>query len=115
MLDSRRTLLFVAALSALGWAGASAAQAADAAGAELFAKNCAMCHGKDGKGATKMGESMKLKDLTAVTLDKAKVVQVVKDGAKNEAVPGKDMKGFAGKLDDAQIEAVSAYVAGGLK
>ena len=115
MFDSKRTLLFVGMLTVLGWAGASMAQAADATGAEIFAKNCAMCHGKDGKGTTKMGESMKLKDLTAEKLDKAKVAGIVKDGIKNEAVPGKDMKGFAGKLDDAQIAAVADYVAGGLK
>ena len=33
-------------------------------GAELYGKNCATCHGADGKGQTAMGKKFKLKDYT---------------------------------------------------
>ena len=32
--------------------------------AELYAKNCASCHGADGKGQTTMGKKQKAKDYT---------------------------------------------------
>ncbi|WAC06464.1 MAG: cytochrome c [Thermodesulfobacteriota bacterium] len=35
-----------------------------AAGAEIWAKKCALCHGKDGKGTTPMCQKLKCRDLT---------------------------------------------------
>jgi len=114
MLDSKRTLFVVAALTVASWAGASAARAEEAKGAELFAKNCAMCHGKQGKGDSKMGESLKIKNLTdpavKAKLDKAAVTKAIKEGVKNEAAPGKDMKPLGSKFDDAQIAALAEFV-----
>ena len=79
----------------------------------LWTKNCASCHGEDGKGKTKMGEMLKVRDLTDpavhATLTREGVVKAMKEGVKNEA--GKlVMKGYAGKLTDAEIEALADYV-----
>ena len=43
-------------------AGTVSLRAADAK--EVFEKNCAKCHGEDGKGKTKMGEKLGVKDYT---------------------------------------------------
>lgn len=76
--------------------------------AAIFEKKCATCHGKDGKGQTKMGEKMGIKDLTATTATAADVEKVVADGR------GK-MPAFKGKLSDAEIKDVAAYIKAGLK
>src|SRR5712691_4869820 len=47
---------------ALLLAGAVSVRAADAK--ENYDKNCAKCHGEDGKGKTKMGEKLGVKDYT---------------------------------------------------
>jgi cytochrome c6 len=87
---------------------ASAAIArADGKGAEIYAKKCAMCHGKDGKG-TPVGLKMGAKDLTTLKLDDDAVEKVVTDGK------GK-MTAFKGKITPEEIEEVSEYVAKGLK
>ncbi len=80
---------------------------ADSAAA-IFEKKCATCHGKDGKGQTKMGEKMGIKDLTATTASAAEVEKVVADGRNK-------MPAFKGKLSDAEIKDVAAYIKGGLK
>ncbi len=112
MLDSKRTLFIVALLTVVGWAGASVSRAED--GAELWAKNCASCHGKDAKGATKVGEMMKIANLTDpavhAKLDKAKVIKAIKEGFKNETAGGKDMKPLGAKIDDAQAALLADYV-----
>lgn len=72
-------------------------------GAEVFKSKCASCHGEDGKGKTKMGEKLGVKDLAGT---KADVVKVVTEGK-----PPK-MQAYGGKLSDAQIKAVADHVKG---
>ena len=79
---------------------------------ELWEKNCASCHGKDGKGETKMGKKAGVKDYTdpkvleAIKDDKA--FKSVKEGMKEG---GKElMKPFAEKLTDAEIKSLVAYM-----
>ncbi len=76
--------------------------------AAIFEKKCATCHGKDGKGQTKMAEKMGIKDLTAVSGTAADVEKVVADGR------GK-MPAFKGKLSDADIKDLAAFIKAGLK
>jgi cytochrome c oxidase cbb3-type subunit 3 len=75
-------------------------------GKALFASKCAACHGPDGKGQTKMGEKLGVKDLTKTTLGEADIEKAVETGK-----PPK-MTAYKGKLSDAEIKAVAEYVKG---
>ena len=91
-------------------AGAVTVRAADAK--ENWEKNCTKCHGPDGKGKTKMGEKLAMKDYTD-----AKVQDSLKDEAMTKAIKDgvKDgektkMKGFGDVLSDDEIKALVKYV-----
>ena len=79
---------------------------------ETYDKNCSSCHGKDGKGETKMGKKEGVKDYTDAKswegLDDAKAFKSVKEGM-TEGDKTK-MKPFAEKLSDDDIKAVIAYM-----
>lgn len=79
---------------------------------ELWDKNCASCHGKDGKGDTKMGKKAGVKDYTDAAFqsgyNEEKGAKAIKEGVKAD---GKEvMKPYAEKLSDADIKALAAYV-----
>ncbi len=83
---------------------------AAADGAAAFKKNCATCHGADGKGETAMGKKMKIAPLAGLAEDKIKAaidggVKREKDGVKQEMKPMKDKLG-------ADYDAVVAFVKG---
>ena len=97
-------------LLALCVAGAVTASAADAK--ENWEKHCAKCHGADGTGKTKMGEKLKVKDLTD-----AKVQGDLKDDAATKAIKEgvKDgdstkMKSFGDVLSDDEVKALVTFV-----
>jgi len=103
----KKILVLVVALSGLVVTSATAADAK-----ELWDKNCASCHGKDGKGQTKMGQKAGVKDYTD-----AKVQEGFKDDAAFKAVKeglkDKDkelMKPFSEKLSDDEIKSLIAYM-----
>lgn len=73
----------------------------------LYAKRCAVCHGKDGKG-TPAGKKMGTQDLGATRLSEAEIVKVIAEGR------GK-MTAFGGKLSDAEIRSLAKFVKAGLK
>src|SRR5438874_13179131 len=78
--------------------------AAFADGAELWAQNCASCHGKDGSGNTTMGKKLGVKDYTkSQSFSDAEAANVIKNGK------GK-MKAYKDKLSDADVKALVAYV-----
>lgn len=65
-----------------------------------------MCHGADGAGNTPVGKAMKLRSLKSpedIKASDAELFKDTKDGI------GK-MKGCAGRLTDAQIAEVVAYI-----
>src|SRR5271157_4316638 len=70
--------------------GAVSVRAADAKidAKELWGKNCKKCHGEDGKGKTKMGEKVGVKDYTdAKVQEKMKdkeMTKAIKEGIKKE-------------------------------
>jgi mono/diheme cytochrome c family protein len=77
-----------------------------------WANNCAQCHGASGKGDTKMGKMLSAMDLTDPTKQSsftdAQATTAIRDGIKQN---GKTtMKAFGGKLSDAEIKALVAYV-----
>jgi cytochrome c553 len=90
--------------------GAVSVRAADAK--ENWEKSCTKCHGPDGKGKTKMGEKLAIKDYTD-----AKVQEALKDDAMTKAIKEgvKDgektkMKAFGEALSDDEIKALVKYV-----
>ncbi len=90
-----------------------AAGSAFAAGvADNYGDHCSKCHGADGKGQTKMGKKLGVRDMTSAEYKKefsdAKAFSSIKDGIKKD---GKEIKkSFASDLSDAQIKELVAYV-----
>ncbi|MEE8599168.1 MAG: c-type cytochrome [Dehalococcoidales bacterium] len=85
-------------LPAAGWADI---------GEDLFKKNCASCHGVDGKAQTKMGKKLKVSDLVESNFNNA--MTAVTGGVVNDT--GKTvMKAYSEKLSAEEITAVIDYV-----
>ncbi len=74
-------------------------------GSKIFADNCAACHGADGKGVA----AMKTPDFTnpavQAALSDATVTKTIREGK-----PGTAMPAWGGKLSEAEITAVAAFV-----
>ncbi len=97
------TLLSIAALLATPAAFGDAAA--------IYAKSCASCHGKDGAGATKMGKKAGARDYTTAEGQKwsdeegvKAILEGVKDGDKTK------MKGYTGKITEAEAKELVAYI-----
>jgi len=89
---------------------APVASAADAAA--VWGKSCASCHGKDGKGDTKMGKKAGARDYTDATVQKsftdAEALKAIKEGVTKD---GKEkMKGAGDKVSDDEAKALVAYI-----
>lgn len=102
---TKRALILTAVLLC-----AAMAQAAD--GKAVWEKSCAKCHGKEGKGDTKMGQKLGAKDYTdakvqAELKDEA-AIKAVKEGLKDK--DGKVLMKPAEDLTDADIKAVVGYL-----
>jgi len=97
------TLLF-------GAAGLISASAADAK--ENWEKTCVKCHGADGKGDTKMGQKLGIKDLTDAKLQSElkddQAFKAIKEGIKDNE--GKIKMKPAEGLSDDDIKALVAHV-----
>ena len=92
----------VSVILAMTLAFSGVAFGADAAA--LWGQHCASCHGKDGSGNTAMGKKLGVKDYTkAQGFSDAEATNVIKNGK------GK-MKAYKGKLSDADVKALVAYV-----
>jgi mono/diheme cytochrome c family protein len=78
-------------------------------GSAVFADNCAKCHGDDGKGATKMGQKLQVRDYTDAKVQDSftddQGFKAVKEGLKKDDKTL--MKAY--DLPDADIKAVIAY------
>lgn len=75
-------------------------------------KECAKCHGPDGKGQTKMGKQSGVKDYTDAKvqseMDDAKAATRIKEGLKEN---GKEkMKPYADKFSDEETKALVAHI-----
>lgn len=105
----------VALAAAIVMFGSTSAVAADAAA--LWDKHCASCHGKDGKGKTKMGEKLKCRDLTdaavKATLNKDNVMASMTEGVKDPAGGDKlVMKAYKEKLSEEEMKVLTDYTLG---
>lgn len=78
-------------------------------GRELFTKNCAQCHGKDGHGFTPMGKQLRIKDLTASKLGDAQIRTQIMDGTK-DAKGTVRMAAFKDKISVGDVEQLVAFV-----
>lgn len=79
--------------------------------AAIYGSKCASCHGKDGAGATKMGKKAGAKDYTTAEGQKwsdaegvKAILEGVKDGDKTK------MKGYTGKITEAEAKELVAYI-----
>jgi cytochrome c553 len=86
------------------------ANAAD--GKEIYEKDCAKCHGADGKGDTKMGKKLGAKDYTSAKVQEElkdeDAIKAVKEGYKDK--DGKVIMKPAEGLSADDIKAVVAYM-----
>jgi cytochrome c553 len=103
----KKTLLISLGLATTALISASAADVK-----ENWDKNCAKCHGPDGKGQTKMGQKLEIKDLTDAKLQAQltddQAFKAIKEGIKDK--DGKiKMKAAEGVSDD-DIKALVAHV-----
>jgi len=77
-----------------------------------YDKDCAKCHGKDGKGDTKMGQKLGAKDYTDPTVQAAltdeAAFKATKEGYKDK--DGKVIMKPSEGLSDADIKAMIAYM-----
>jgi len=104
----KRTAL-ITALACL--AAMPMARAGDAK--EGWDKNCAKCHGADGKGDTKMGKKLEIKDYTdakvQANLKDEDMTKAIKEGVKDK--DGKErMKAYGETFTADQIKDLVAYV-----
>ena len=112
-----KTVVALAFLTLGGWtlaaksnAGAvetlSNGQNGTAAPRDLYVKNCARCHGADGKSDTNLGKSLDADDLTGKgvqNMSEAKITRVISGGADN-------MPAFGKKLSATEITSIARYV-----
>lgn len=101
--------IILAGLAFLGVALAS--QAAPAS--ENWENYCQKCHGADGKGQTKIGKKLEVKDYTDAAVQAAmkddEMTKVIADGATDKN--GKErMKAFKDDLSSAEITDLVAYI-----
>ena len=101
--------LFALSIAAFAVAALSA-QAEDAKA--LYEKDCTKCHGADGKGQTKMGQKLAVKDYTdakvqAEMKDDA-AIKAIKEGLKDK--DGKTLMKPAEGLSDDDIKGLVNYM-----
>ncbi|MDQ2948711.1 MAG: cytochrome c [Bryobacteraceae bacterium] len=77
-----------------------------AAGEDTYKAKCAVCHGKDGSGATPMGKKFKLRDLRSADVQKQSDDDLQKVIAKSKP----PMPTFEKTLGAAKIQELVAYI-----
>jgi mono/diheme cytochrome c family protein len=104
----KKLILLSLALLAMG---ALSTRAADAKA--IWTKDCAKCHGEDGKGKTKMGEKLGVKDYTdakvQAEMKDPDMAKAIKEGVKDKDSDKVKMKAFADLSDD-EVKALVAQV-----
>jgi len=103
----KKILLVMLAISATALLSAAAGDAK-----ENYDKACAKCHGKEGKGDTKMGQKNGCKDYSDAKVQAAMkdedAIKAIKEGVKDKE--GKVLMKPAEDLSEADIKALVAYM-----
>jgi cytochrome c553 len=103
-----KKILLLAAV--FGFAAAFSARAADAKA--NWDSLCAKCHGEDGKGQTKIGQKLGIKDFTdakvQADIKDDNAFKAIKEGKKDQ--DGKTLMKPFDNLSDDEIKALIAYV-----
>jgi len=91
---------------------AVAAIAFAAPAAENWENHCAKCHGADGKGQTKVGKKLNIKDYTDAKVQAAmKDEEIIKATTEGISEKGKEkMKAYKDELSAAEIKDFVAYI-----
>jgi cytochrome c553 len=76
---------------------------------ELFLKNCAACHGKDGKAQTSVARKLGVKDLTQSKLTDAQIEQQIREGTPATQSSAK-MPAFKDRLTAEEIKSLIPVV-----
>jgi mono/diheme cytochrome c family protein len=84
---------------------------ADDSAADVWTARCKGCHGPDGKAHTKIGEKVKIEDMTspkwqAETSD-AEIKKIISDGSPKK---GSKMKPFKEKLTPGELDSLIPYI-----
>ena len=91
---------------------AGLAQAAPAS--ENWENSCASCHGADGKGLTKQGKKLKLRDYTdpkvQAEFKDEDMLKAILEGVKDKATGKERMKSFKEDIPEAEAKELVAYV-----
>jgi cytochrome c553 len=99
----KKSLILLIGLTVAATVSASAGDAK-----ENWTKHCAKCHGEDGKGQTKMGQKLSIKDLTDAKVQgeftDEQAFKAVKEGVKDKE--GKTLMKAAEGLNDDEIKAL---------
>ncbi len=81
-------------------------------GKELYEKDCAKCHGTDGKGETKMGKKLGAKDYTDAKVQEElkdeKAAKAIKEGLKDK--DGKVLMRPSEGVTDDDVKALIGYM-----
>lgn len=75
-----------------------------AAGKKIYADNCAVCHGPEGKGNRELGSPNLTDKIWLYGSDKTVIVDGIRNGR------GAVMPSWQGRLDDSTIKALTVYV-----
>lgn len=103
-----KKMILLAAM--FGLTAALSARAADASA--NWDHHCAMCHGKDGKGDTKIGAKLGCKDFTdakvQADLKDDAAIKAIKEGLKSD--DGKKLMKPFDQLSDSEVKDLVAYI-----
>jgi mono/diheme cytochrome c family protein len=94
--------VFVSLLAAAAFLAFGAVLAGAQDGTALYQKNCASCHGPDGKAQTPAGKAMKAPAIAGTKLTPEQVVEKLKTIDKHKSV--------VSKLSDAELMAIAKAI-----
>lgn len=104
------TKIAMAGLALVFVTGAARAATAD----ENWENSCASCHGADGKGQTKQGKKLKLRDYTSPAVQAEfkdeEMLKAIIEGVKDKVSGKERMKAFKEEIPEAEAKDLVTYV-----